>query len=71
MAIQKKSLISALKTTKKANIASATPEVSAEKVASMKVVSSKRSNFKAVNLKSMRKASTRSMRRSTKSMRAL
>ncbi len=65
MAIQKKSLVSALKATKKANIASAKPE--AEKVNSMRVASTR--SLKATSLRSMRASSTRSMRRSTRSMR--
>jgi hypothetical protein len=56
MSIEKKSLISTLKTAKKANVASASTEgdVKGAKVASMKV-GSKRMNFKSKKLSLKRK----------------
>jgi hypothetical protein len=70
MSIQKKSLISTLKTAKKANVASAsTHEVDAKgaKVASMRVVNAKNvsakgtSSLRAVNLKSFKTVSAKNV----------
>jgi hypothetical protein len=68
MSIQKKSLISTLKTAKKANIASAhDTDAKGAKVASMRMVSSKNMNLKATNLKTA-KASFKSIKASYKSI---
>ena len=63
MSIQKKSLISTLKTAKKANVAS---EVKSEKMASMRVsaksLASTRANFKSLKSNSLKSAKAAQLR---------
>jgi len=57
MSIQKKSLISTLKTAKKANVAASEADAKGSKVASMRQISAK-----ATQLKSLKSSHTRSLR---------
>jgi hypothetical protein len=66
MSIQKKSLISTLKTAKKANIASAHDvDAKGAKVASMRLVSSKNMNLKSANLRSLKATNLKSAKASS------
>jgi hypothetical protein len=71
MSIQKKSLISTLKTAKKANIASAHDvDAKGAKVASMRMVSNKNMNLKSSNLRSLKAFSQKSAKVNLKSAKA-